>query len=418
MSHIAYPQEKIKEVHSENMIDEIRKISELLEEFNYLSMDTEFPGVIYPNTHQMTENIYCNHSNISLFNMMNTVQPNIKKFTETPQNLNEPNKISTTTSTQSGNYDLTYKNIKSNVDQLKIIQLGITLSDKDGNHPEDTTTWQFNFKFDLNRDKFLHESIQLLEFAGIDFNRLCHEGIDQEYFAENIIASGIVLNENVKWITFHGAYDFAYLLKTLSNQPLPEDEQTFLEYISIHFPNYYDLRYMIKNIAWLKGSLSRIATDLEIKWNGAIHQAGCDSLLTSKVFTKLCSNYAEYLDLAKDLNVLFGLNSNVQDDQDRESLSENKFDFPQMNSSNGHGVYNNLQNNNTFQIYNSIRPNNKKLYNPYAKFNSSNQNSNVMYSVFNNPNIPIYSFNNYGNYDHYNFYARNVNSYLTNGIPK
>jgi hypothetical protein len=42
-----------------------------------------------------------------------------------------------------------YRNIKQNVDNLKIIQIGITLSNEYGELPENISTWQFNFKFDL-----------------------------------------------------------------------------------------------------------------------------------------------------------------------------------------------------------------------------------------------------------------------------
>jgi CCR4-NOT transcription complex subunit 7/8 len=42
-----------------------------------------------------------------------------------------------------------YKNIKNNVDNLKVIQVGITLANENGEYPEDVSTWQFNFKFDL-----------------------------------------------------------------------------------------------------------------------------------------------------------------------------------------------------------------------------------------------------------------------------
>jgi CCR4-NOT transcription complex subunit 7/8 len=36
-----------------------------------------------------------------------------------------------------------------NVDNLKMIQIGITLANEMGEFPEDVSTWQFNFKFDL-----------------------------------------------------------------------------------------------------------------------------------------------------------------------------------------------------------------------------------------------------------------------------
>jgi hypothetical protein len=48
-----------------------------------------------------------------------------------------------------GNSDSNYKNIKTNVDNLKMIQIGITLANENGEFPLDISTWQFNFKFDL-----------------------------------------------------------------------------------------------------------------------------------------------------------------------------------------------------------------------------------------------------------------------------
>lgn len=39
--------------------------------------------------------------------------------------------------------------IRENANNLKLIQLGITLSGEDGTYPKPISTWQFNFKFDL-----------------------------------------------------------------------------------------------------------------------------------------------------------------------------------------------------------------------------------------------------------------------------
>lgn len=39
--------------------------------------------------------------------------------------------------------------MRCNVDLLKIIQLGITLADEEGQLPQECSTWQFNFKFSL-----------------------------------------------------------------------------------------------------------------------------------------------------------------------------------------------------------------------------------------------------------------------------
>lgn len=54
------------------------------------------------------------------------------------------------------------------------------------------------------------------------------EGIDSLHFGELLISSGIVLMDNVKWITFHCGYDFGYLLKMATCLPLPPEEARFL----------------------------------------------------------------------------------------------------------------------------------------------------------------------------------------------
>ena len=57
----------------------------------------------------------------------------------------------------------------------------------------------------------------MLVSAGIQFEKMKTKGIDYMDFAEFFEASGFVYNKNIKWIAFHGASDFAYLLKLLIN---------------------------------------------------------------------------------------------------------------------------------------------------------------------------------------------------------
>ena len=45
-----------------------------------------------------------------------------------------------------------------------------------------------------------------------------------QYFGELMITSGLVLMDNVRWISFHGGYDFGYLLKLLTCTALPARE--------------------------------------------------------------------------------------------------------------------------------------------------------------------------------------------------
>ena len=42
-----------------------------------------------------------------------------------------------------------YQTMRCNVDLLKIIQVGITLADAEGNMPPEPSTWQFNFRFSI-----------------------------------------------------------------------------------------------------------------------------------------------------------------------------------------------------------------------------------------------------------------------------
>lgn len=48
-------------------------------------------------------------------------------------------------------------------------------------------------------------------------------GIDVEDFAELLIPSGLVLVDT-HFVSFHSPYDFGYLLKILTNQAMPEEE--------------------------------------------------------------------------------------------------------------------------------------------------------------------------------------------------
>jgi len=91
---------EIVEVWAHNIEEEMLRIAHLLPRYCIISMDTEFPGCFL-------------------------------------------------TREQMGTTD-SYLFIKGNVDQLNLIQLGITLSDEEGNLPHPVSTWQFNLKFDIS----------------------------------------------------------------------------------------------------------------------------------------------------------------------------------------------------------------------------------------------------------------------------
>merc|ERR1711978_554459 len=204
--------------------------------------------------------------------------------------------------------DYQYQLLRCNVDLLKIIQLGLTFFNKEGKTPEGVCTWQFNFKFNLSEDMYAEDSVELLQNSGIQFERHEREGIETVHFAEILIVSGIVLLDNVKWLSFHSGYDFGYLLSMLTNVNLPEGEAEFFDTLGVYFPNIYDVKYLMKSCKNLKGGLQEVADSLEVERIGPQHQAGSDSLLTGMAFFRMIEVYFEDdLDDSKYLGHLYGL---------------------------------------------------------------------------------------------------------------
>jgi hypothetical protein len=66
--------------------------------------------------------------------------------------------------------------------------------------------------------------------------------VDVQYFGEVMITSGLVLVDEVKWISFHSGYDFGYLLKLLTCTALPANEGDFFELLKLYFPFIYDIK--------------------------------------------------------------------------------------------------------------------------------------------------------------------------------
>lgn len=54
--------------------------------------------------------------------------------------------------------------------------------------------------------------------------------------------SGFILNKEVTWYGFHTDHDFAYLLKLVKGDYLPNTENQFLDEVAIYFPNIYDVK--------------------------------------------------------------------------------------------------------------------------------------------------------------------------------
>jgi len=256
----ASPASFIRDVWADNMESEFAVIRDVIVNYPYVSMDTEFPGVV--------------------------ARP-IGNFKSSS--------------------DFHYQSVRCNVDLLKIIQLGLTLCNEDGELAPNVCTYQFNFQFSLNDDIYAQDSIDLLTRSGIDFSRHEERGIEPTHFAELLMCSGIVLCDEVRWITFHSGYDFAYVVKLLTCKPLPTEEDDFFAELLLFCPHIFDIKHMMRSCENLKGGLTKLAEELEVERIGPEHQAGSDSLLTQATFFKMRSLFFENdVDDSKYDNVLYG----------------------------------------------------------------------------------------------------------------
>ncbi|XP_059452908.1 probable CCR4-associated factor 1 homolog 9 [Corylus avellana] len=236
----------VRQVWQDNLEQEFSEIARALSHHHLAAFDSEFPGEVFPSTSR-------HYSDMS-----------------SAEN---------------------YLHMKRNVDATKIIQLGLTLSDAKG---DSCYVWEFNFKgFDKETDLHNSESIQLLEQQGIDLNKNREKGIESKKFVRLIFNSGLLSNSKIVWITFHGAYDFGYLIKILIGRELPSDLMEFIRLV-LYFFGYrvYDIKHMIKSCKGLYGGLEKVANTLGVnRVAGKSHQAGSDSLLILHTIIKLKDVY-------------------------------------------------------------------------------------------------------------------------------
>lgn len=217
-----------------------------------------------------------------------------------------------------------YQTVRCNVDLLKIIQLGITLFTPEGDVPPTQIdpsllpigyqhghvvfpcTWQFNFQFSTEDDMYNEESINVLIKSGANFEKHATQGIDPLDFGSLLITSGLAFADDVNWISFHSGYDFAYLVKIMWQQPLPNDETEYRRLVNIFFPRLIDVKFLLRHAhkraqagiltqsatnvmtnLGTKSGLQDLAEELGCQRIGTQHTAGSDAWLTGLVFWKM-----------------------------------------------------------------------------------------------------------------------------------
>lgn len=249
------------EVYSANLHAELANIDHLIRSgFTHVSIDTEFPGLLYRTKFE-------DRSAAVIYNIM-----------------------------------------KSNVDKLKPIQFGLSLADAQGNRPTGVSTWQFNMRFDASRDTYDPKGMSMLLEAKIPLDRLAEDGIELAEFGSAVRASQLHANQQLTWLSFHGAYDFAYWVKSITLADLPDTPYGFNEIRKAACPVAYDVKMLIQsNERIMNYSLGKLTAVFGIEQKGILHQAGTDAFVTCELYFKVKTHLLG--DRAKKFeNKLYGLN--------------------------------------------------------------------------------------------------------------
>ncbi|KAF5404562.1 CCR4-NOT transcription complex subunit 7 [Paragonimus heterotremus] len=253
---------RVWDVWSHNFHEGMQFLRQLARDCRYVAVDTEFPGVV------------------------------AKVFGE-----------------YANSFEQAYHNIKVNIDMMKPIQIGFSFFNERGLTVGPVSTVQFNIKWNVDNDTYADDSIKLLAFSGIDFEKLKRTGIELNDFAEAFIASGLALNESITWIGFHSAYDFAYMMKICTNwMQMPDNFLEFQKYLLLYFPRIVDLKAMMSEHRFPKSGLQELADLMRVPRIGLKHQAGSDAMLTGETFFRFLEEHGGGKFDHRVLNLVYGLN--------------------------------------------------------------------------------------------------------------
>lgn len=253
---------RVWDVWAHNFYEGMQLLRQLTRDSKYVAVDTEFPGVV------------------------------AKVFGE-----------------YANSFEQAYHNIKVNIDMMKPIQIGFSFFNEKGQTVAPVSTVQFNIKWNVDNDTYADDSIKLLAFSGIDFEKLKRTGIELNDFAEAFISSGLALNERITWIGFHSAYDFAYMMKICTDwMQMPDNFSEFQKLLLIFFPRIIDLKAMMSEHKFPKSGLQELADLMRVPRIGFKHQAGSDAMLTGETFFRFLEEHGGGKIDQKVLNLVYGLN--------------------------------------------------------------------------------------------------------------
>ena len=265
MAQSTMTQENVRNVWRWNLEEQMAVLRDLIERYKYISIDCKFPGIV--------------------------ARP-IGTFKTTSE--------------------YHYQTLRSNVDLLQPVQLGMSFADEFGNRPVGIGTWQFNFKFNAREDMCSADGMDLLSQGGVVFDMHEVEGIDPFAFGELLISSGMVLDDSINWITFHSGYDLGYLLSVMLNDKLPVEETGFLQTLSLYFPTVWDVKHVVRMFhSSPKTTIGEVADDLNVRGPNVSrnNSSGSEANLTSNVFFELRRIIPE---ISKAKGNLFGLGDGLE----------------------------------------------------------------------------------------------------------
>ncbi|KAL5566819.1 hypothetical protein UlMin_029983 [Ulmus minor] len=172
-----------------------------------------------------------------------------------------------------------YDDLRINVDSFKVIQLNITLS------IEKFYFSGFDEKIDIHEPSF----IIFLKNNGLNLDEIKENGIPIAKFSNKFIQV-LRSNQGLRWVTFHGNYDLAYLFKLVTRKLMPSSALEFTKICEKIFRAIYDVKYTVhfrQELVDRGIRVERIPKIFKIEQCNGAHHTRSNSLVTSDIFHRM-----------------------------------------------------------------------------------------------------------------------------------